>query len=61
MDAFKEYSNEYEFTTEGVFRRISGKISTETLNIVCRELIPRDMYMNFANQYFEEELKKTQK
>ncbi len=22
MDAFKEYSNEYEFTAEGVFRRI---------------------------------------
>ena len=39
----------------------SGKISTETLNTVCRELIPRDMYMNFANHYFEEELKKTQK
>jgi hypothetical protein len=23
MDAFKEYSNEYEFTAEGVFRRIN--------------------------------------
>jgi len=22
VDAFKEYSNEYEFTAEGVFRRI---------------------------------------
>ena len=24
MDAFKEYSNEYEFTAEGVFRRINS-------------------------------------
>ncbi|HWR24790.1 MAG TPA: flavodoxin family protein, partial [Methanosarcina sp.] len=35
-----------------------GKMSPETLNIVSRELMPRDMYIQSANQHFREELEK---
>jgi multimeric flavodoxin WrbA len=31
---------------------IDGKISNDTLNIISRELLPRDMYVQNVNQYF---------
>lgn len=33
-----------------------GKMLPETLAIVGRELVPRDVYVQFANQYFQETL-----
>jgi multimeric flavodoxin WrbA len=33
-----------------------GRISEQTLNIVSRELMPRDMYVYSANQHFRDEL-----
>jgi len=33
-----------------------GKMSRETLAIVGRELVPRDVYVQFANQYFQQVL-----
>jgi hypothetical protein len=33
-----------------------GRMSEQTLNVVSRELMPRDMYVDFANQYFRDEL-----
>jgi hypothetical protein len=36
-----------------------GKMSPEKLKIVSRELMPMDMYIQFANQYFREELQKS--
>jgi hypothetical protein len=36
-----------------------GKISEETSSKVSRELIPRDLYMQIANQTFENMLKKS--
>jgi len=38
-----------------------GKMSPETLNIVSRELVPRDVYIQFANQRFHELLKKVER
>jgi multimeric flavodoxin WrbA len=38
-----------------------GSMSPETLGIVSRELIPKEMYMHFANQHFHEVLKKIEK
>ncbi len=38
-----------------------GKMSAETLSTVSRELVPRDMYVQFANRYFQGELKKLEK
>ncbi len=38
-----------------------GKMSAETLSTVSRELVPRDMYVQFANQYFQGEMKKLEK
>ncbi|MDP2844517.1 MAG: flavodoxin family protein, partial [Candidatus Methanoperedens sp.] len=34
-----------------------GRMSEQTLNIVSRELMPRDMYVESANQHFQDELK----
>lgn len=38
-----------------------GKMSRETLNVVSRELLPLDVYMAGANQYFQQELDKLDK
>lgn len=38
-----------------------GEMSDETLNTVSRELLPRKMYMQLANQRFQEELRKLEK
>ncbi len=35
-----------------------GAMSTETLNIVSRELMPLDVYMAGANQHFQQEIEK---
>jgi multimeric flavodoxin WrbA len=36
----------------------NGKISPDTLNIVSREILPRDVYVQTVNQYFEDLLAK---
>jgi hypothetical protein len=38
-----------------------GEMSVETLNIVSRELMPQEMYVQFANQYFQEALEALKK
>jgi hypothetical protein len=35
-----------------------GEMSPETLKTISRELMSRDMYMQFANQYFQEQMNK---
>jgi hypothetical protein len=35
-----------------------GEISPETLKTISRELLPREMYMQFVNQYFQEQMNK---
>jgi len=39
----------------------NGEISEETLQIVSRELLPREMYMQILNQYFTQEIEKWKK
>jgi hypothetical protein len=36
----------------------NGEIAQETLKVVSRELLPRDMYLQIANQQFEHTLDK---
>jgi multimeric flavodoxin WrbA len=38
-----------------------GEMSPETLKTVSRELLPRDMYMQLVNQYFQEQMNKLKK
>jgi len=37
------------------------KMSPETLDIVSRELMPREMYIQIANQYFQQSLEALKK
>jgi len=39
----------------------SGEISEETLRLVSRELLPRDMYRQIANGQFEQALKQLER
>lgn len=36
---------------------IDGKISNDALNIISRELLPRDVYVQSVNQYFQDLIK----
>jgi hypothetical protein len=37
------------------------KMSQETLNVVSRELLPREMYIQYANQSFQQALEALKK
>ena len=48
MDAFKEYSNEYEFTAEGVFRRIKPPACPR-----CGKQMSHNGYNKYGSSLFQ--------